>query len=53
LQEISHYSDYSYVLINQNVKQTVNDIMHIIKYKVILENNKKLTDRKLKTLINL
>ena len=53
LQEISHYSDYSYVLINQNVKQTVNDIMHIIKYKVILENNKKLTDRKLKSLINL
>ena len=52
LQEISHYSDYSYVLINQNVKQTVNDIMHIIKYKVILENNKKLTDRKLKSLIN-
>lgn len=53
LQEISHYSDYSYVLINQNVMQTVNDIMHIIKYKVILENNKKLTDRKLKSLINL
>ena len=53
LQEISHYSDYSYVLINQNVMQTVNDIMHIIKYKSILENNKKLTDRKLKTLINL
>ena len=52
LQEISHYSDYSYVLINQNVMQTVNDIMHIIKYKVILENNKKLTDRKLKSLIN-
>ena len=53
LQEISHYSDYSYVLINQNVMQTVNDIMHIIKYKFILENNKKLTDRKLKSLINL
>ena len=52
LQEISHYSDYSYVLINQNVMQTVNDIMHIVKYKVILENNKKLTDRKLKSLIN-
>ena len=52
LQEISHYSDYSYVLINQNVMQTVNDIMQIIKYKIILENNKKLTDRKLKSLIN-
>ena len=52
LKEISHYNEYSYVLINQNVKQTVNDIIHIIKYKFILENNKKLTDRKLKSLIN-
>jgi len=52
LKEISHYNEYSYVLINQNVKKTVNDIIHIIKYKYILEDNKKLSDRKLKTLIN-
>ena len=52
LKEISHYNEYSYVLINQNVKQTVDYIIHIIKYKYILENNKKLTDRKLKSLIN-
>ena len=52
LKEISHYNEYSYVLINQNVMQTVNDIIHIIKYKFILENNKNLTDRKLKSLIN-
>ncbi len=52
LQEISHYNEYSYVLINQNVKQTVEEIIHVIKYKSILEKNKKLTDRKLKTLIN-
>ena len=51
LKEISHYKEYSYVLINQNVKQTVNDIIHIINYRFILENNKKLTDRKLKFLI--
>lgn len=52
LKEISHYNEYSYVLINKNVIQTVNDIIHIIKYKTILENNKKLTDKKLKTLVN-
>ena len=52
IKEISHYNEYSYVLINQNVMQTVNYIIHIIKYKFILENSKKLTDRKLKSLIN-
>ena len=51
LKEISHYNDYSYVLINQNVKQTVKDIMHIIKYRDIIDSNKKLTNNKLKTLI--
>ena len=52
LNEISHYNEYSYVLINKNVMKTVNDIAHIIKYKCILEENKKLSDRKLKSLIN-
>lgn len=52
INEISHYKEYSNVLINQNVFQTVEDIIHIIKYNHILEKNKKLTDRKLKSLIN-
>ena len=52
MKEISHYNDYSYVLINQNVMQTVNDIIHIIKCREILDSNKKLTDIKLKSLIN-
>jgi len=30
LKEISHYNEYSYVLINQNVIQTINEIIHII-----------------------
>ena len=53
LKEISHYKEYSNVLINKNVIQTVNDIIHIIKYHSIKDNNKKLTDRKLKTIIDL
>ena len=52
IKEITHYKEYSYVLINQNVMQTVNDILDIIKYRLIIEKNKKLTDRKLKFLIN-
>ena len=53
IKEISHYKEYSYVLINQNVKQTVNDIMHTINHNLIIEKNKKLTDKKIKSLINL
>jgi len=52
IKEISHFNEYSYVLINQNVIQTVNDIIHIIQNQIILEKNKKLTDRKIKFLIN-
>ncbi len=53
INEISHYNEYSYILINQNVMKTVNDIIHIIKYRNILEENKKLTDKKIKSLINI
>ena len=52
IKEISHYNEYSYILINQNVMQTVNDIAHIIKNNLILEKNRKLTAKKIKTLIN-
>ncbi len=52
IKEIGHYNEYSYVLINQNVIQTVKDIIHIIKTQSILERNKKLTDIKIKSLIN-
>ncbi len=52
IKEISHYNEYSYVLINQNVIQTVNDIIQIIKTEMILDKNKKLTDKKIKSLIN-
>ena len=53
IKEISHYNEYSYVLINQNVQQTVNEISEIIKTNLIIEKNKKLTDRKIKSLINI
>ena len=40
IKEISHYKEYSYVLINQNVQQTVNEIIAIIKTNsIILDTN--------------
>ena len=52
IKEISHYKEYSYVLINQNVQQTVNEISEIIKTNLIIEKNRKLTEKKIKSLIN-
>ena len=53
IKEISHYKEYSYVLINQNVQQTVNEISDIIKTNLIIDKNSKLTKRKIKSLINI
>ena len=53
IKEINHYKEYSYVLINQNVQQTVNEISDIIKTNLIIEKNRKLTERKIKSLINI
>ena len=53
IKEISHYKEYSYVLINQNVQQTVKEISDIIKTNLIIEKNKKLTEIKIRSLINI
>ena len=53
IKEISHYKEYSYLLINQNVQQTVNEIVNIINTNLIIEKNRKLTERKIKFLINI
>ena len=53
IKEISHYNEYSYVLINQNVQQTVNEISAIIKTSLIIEKNRSLTQQKIKSLINI
>tara|TARA_B100000029_G_C17021426_1_gene758717 strand:- start:82 stop:621 length:540 start_codon:yes stop_codon:yes gene_type:complete len=52
IKEIKHYNEYSYVLINRNVIETVNDIIQIIKSDLIIEKNNKLTAKKIKSLIN-
>ena len=52
LEEIKHYNEYKYVLINQNIHETAKDIINIIKYHDIIKKNNKLLDKKLKKLIN-
>ena len=52
LEEIKHYNEYNYVLINQNIHNTLKDIINIIKYHELIEQNDKLLSKKLKKLIN-
>jgi len=52
LEEIKHYNEYKYVLINQNIHNTLKDIIDIIKYHELIEKNDKLLNKKLKKLIN-
>ncbi len=52
LEEIKHYNEYNYVLINQNIHNTARDIIDIIKYHELLKKNDKLLNIKLKKLIN-
>lgn len=53
LEEIKHYNEYNYVLINQNIHETAKDIIDIIKYHELLKKNEKLLNKKLKKLINI
>ena len=52
LEEIKHYNEYNYVLINQNIHNTLKDIIDIIKYHELIDKNDKLLNKKLKKLIN-
>ena len=51
--EMKHYKEYKYVLINKNVYQTVNEIKKIIDYHLLIDNNKKLLNRKFNRIINI
>tara|TARA_B100000686_G_C16736639_1_gene944014 strand:- start:741 stop:1364 length:624 start_codon:yes stop_codon:yes gene_type:complete len=48
LEEMRHYSEYKYVLINNNVKQTVDNLIKIIDYNVLIEKNKTILKKSLK-----
>ena len=36
VKEISHYNEYKYILVNDNINQTVLNILKIIEYEAIL-----------------
>ena len=52
LEEIKHYNEYKYVLINNNIHTTTKDIIDIIKYHDLIKNNKKLLEKKLEKIVN-
>ena len=52
IDEMKHFNEYKYVLINDNVKKTVEDIIKIIEYNNLISKNKKLLKSKLNKIIN-
>ena len=50
--EMKHYNEYKYILINENVNKTVNDIKNIIEFEQYLSINNKTLGKKLKRIIN-
>ena len=52
IDEMKHYSEYQYVLINEKVHKTVNEIIKIIEYHELIMNQKKILRTKLKNIIN-
>tara|TARA_Y100000768_G_C23673530_1_gene538884 strand:- start:142 stop:681 length:540 start_codon:yes stop_codon:yes gene_type:complete len=53
LNEMKHYKEYKYVLINDNVHKTVNDIKKIIDFHNTIEMHNIKLDKKLKKIINI
>ena len=52
IDEMKHYSEYQYVLINEKVHKTVNEVKKIIEYHQLIMNQKELLKSKLKKIIN-
>ena len=52
IEEMKHYNEYQYVLINEKVHKTVNEIKKIIEYHQLIMNHKKVLRSKLKKIIN-
>ena len=52
INEMKHYKEYTYVLINENVYKTVNEIKNIIEYNDNIDKNNLILQKKLKKIIN-
>ena len=53
IEEMKHYNEYKYVLINENVQKTVNEIKKIIQYNELIANQHIILHSKLKKIINI
>ena len=53
IEEMKHYNEYKYVLINENVQKTVNDIKKIIQYNELIVSQNNILKSKLKKIINI
>ena len=52
IEEMKHYNEYKYVLINEKVYKTVNEIKKIIEYHQLIMNQKEFLKKKLKKIID-
>ena len=52
INEMKHYKEYKYVLINENIKKTVNEIKQIIEYNQLINKQENILNTKLKKIIN-
>ena len=52
IDEMRHYNEYKYVLINEKVHKTVNEIKKIIEYHQLIMNQKEFLKSKLKKIID-
>ncbi len=50
--EMKHYNEYKYVLINDNVNNTINKITKIIDFNLFIDDNNNDISKKLKRIIN-
>jgi len=48
IKEIKHHTDYKYVLINENINETVNNLINIINYNVLISSSEYEVNKKLK-----
>jgi len=53
IDEMKHYSEYQYVLINEKVHKTVNEIKKIVEYHQLIMLQKEDLKKKLKKIINI
>ena len=52
IEEMQHYNEYKYILINENVQRTVSEIKRIIEYHQLIMIQKKILKSKIKKIIN-